>query len=103
MAHVQIEFWLQVGSSKDWGPDLESPMTKHPTLSLDIAEGMTVRSLFEDLERYVMIRRQIFSDHAFHPDITLTLNSRVMGFDELYGAVVVDGDKIAVLPMYAGG
>jgi molybdopterin converting factor small subunit len=49
-----------------------------------------------------MVKSEIF-DHAFRPDITLTLNSRVMGYDELYDRVLTDGDKIAILPMYVGG
>ncbi len=100
MVRVKVEFWMWSG--KELGPDFESPTDKHATLSLCIADGTTVRALFEDLERYPMIKSEIF-DHAFHPDITLALNSRVMGYDELYGMVLTDGDRISVLPMYAGG
>jgi len=102
MVHVRVEFWLQSGSGKEWGPDFESLADRRPTLNLSLADGTTVRALFEDLERYPVVRRHIFSDHAFHSDLTLTLNSQVMGFDELYGQVLGDGDKISVLPMYAG-
>jgi molybdopterin converting factor small subunit len=102
MVRVKVEFWTWSGSVKEWGPDFESPTDKRATLSLCIADGTTVRALFEDLERYPIIKSEIF-DHAFHPDITLTLNSRVMGYDELYDRVLTDGDRISVLPMYAGG
>ena len=101
MVRVEIEFWLQSGLGKGWGPDFESP-TGRPTLSLRLPDGTSVRSAFEGLERHRMIRGHVFSDHAFHPDITLTLNAQVMGFDELYGRILADGDKLSVLPMYAG-
>ena len=97
---VKVEFWMW--SPKELGPDFGSPTDKRATLNLCVADGTTVRALFEDLS-HPMIRRRVFSDHAFHPDITLTLNSRVMGYDELYGRVLTDGDTIAVLPMYVGG
>jgi len=100
MVRVKVEFWMWSG--KELGPDFESPTDKRATLSLCVADGTTVRALFEDLERYPMIKSEIF-DHAFNPDITLTLNSRVMGYDELYGMVLTDGDRISVLPIYAGG
>ena len=102
MVHVKIEFWIQSGSGKEWGPDFEALADRQPTLSLGVADGTTVQSLFEDLGRYPIIRRHVFSDHAFHPDIAMTLNLQVMGFDELYGRVLAEGDKLSVLPMYAG-
>ena len=100
MVRVKVEFWMW--SPKELGPDFGSPTDRRATLNLCVADGTTVRALFEDL-RHPMIQNEIFSDHAFHPDITLTLNSRVMGYDELYGRVLTDGDTIAVLPMYVGG
>jgi len=122
MVRVKVEFWTRSGSGKEWGPDFEHlhspalaagasvqaqvqvfPADKRAALSLCLADGTTVRALFEDLERYPKIKSEIFSDHAFHPDITLTLNSLVMGYDELYDRVLTDGDKIAILPMYVGG
>ncbi len=102
MVHVKVEFWIQSGSAKEWGPDFEFFADRRPTLNLSLADGTTVRALFQGLERYPVVRRHIFSDHAFHPDITMTLNSQVMGFDELYGWALRDGDRISVLPMYAG-
>ncbi len=102
MVHVKVEFWIQSGGAKEWGLDFESIAERRPTLNLSLADGTTVRALFQGLERYPVVKRHIFSDHAFHPDITLTLNSQVMGFDEVYGQVLGDGDRISVLPMYAG-
>jgi molybdopterin converting factor small subunit len=113
MVRVKVEFWTRSGSGKELGPDFEHlhlqaqvqvfPADKRAALSLCMADGTTVRALFEDLERYPMVKSEIFSDHAFHPDITLTLNSLVMGYDELYDRVLTNGDTIAVLPMYVGG
>ena len=103
MAHVRIEFWIQNSTGQEWGPDFQHPTDQRATLNLSLADGTTVCALFQGLERYPMVRRHVFSDGAFHPEITVTLNSLVMGFDELYGRIVGDGDRISILPMYAGG
>ena len=100
MVQVKVEFWMWSG--KELGPDFESPTDKRATLNLCVAEGTTVRALFEDLERYPMVKKEIF-DRNFHADINLALNSLVMGHDELYDRVLTHGDTISVLPMYVGG
>ena len=101
MVRVKIEFWTW--SSKEAGPDFESTADKRAALSLCVADGTKVKALFEDLERYPLVKHDIFSDGHFHPEINLALNSRVMGHDELYERVLTDGDQISVLPMYVGG
>jgi molybdopterin converting factor small subunit len=101
MVQVKVEFWMWSG--KELGPDFESPTDKRATLNLCVADGTTVRALFEDLERYPMIKSEIFNNRNFQPDINLALNSLVMGYDELYDRVLTDGDKISVFPMYVGG
>jgi molybdopterin converting factor small subunit len=102
MVQVKVEFWMWSGSGKDLGPDFESPTDPRAALNLCVADGTTVRALFEDLERYPMIKQEIF-DCNFHADINLALNSLVMGHDELYDRVLTDGDRISVFPMYVGG
>ena len=101
MVRVKVEFWMWSG--KELGSDFESPTDQRAALNLCVADGTTVRTLFEDLGRYPMVRKEIFSDYNFHPDINLALNSLVMGHDELYDRVLTDGDTISVLPMYVGG
>ena len=101
MVRVKIEFWMW--SSKEAGPDFESTADKRVALSLCVADGTIVRALFEDLERYPLVKQDIFSGGHFHPEINLALNSLVMGHDELYDQVLTDGDTISVLPMYVGG
>ncbi len=101
MVQVKVEFWMWSG--KELGPDFESPTDQRATLNVCAADGTTVRALFEELERYPMIKSKIFSNRTFQPEINLALNSRVMGHDELYDRILTDGDKISVFPMYAGG
>jgi len=101
MVRVKVEFWMWSG--KEVGPDFESPTDKRAALNLRVADGTTVRALFEDLERYPLVKQEIFSGRHFHPDINLAMNSLVMGHDELYDRVLTDGDRISVLPMYVGG
>lgn len=102
MVRVKVEFWVGNGSGQEWGPDFESQTGKHPTLNLCVPDGTTVRALFEDLERYPMVKREVF-DRNFRPEINLALNSLVMGHDEIYQRVLTDGDRITVLPVYMGG
>ncbi len=102
MVRVKVEFWTGSESGEEWGPDFESQADRRATLNLCVADGTTVRALFEDLERYPMVKDKIFCRN-FRPEINLALNARVMGHDELYDRVLTDGDKISVLPMYMGG
>ena len=102
MVRVKVEFWTQSRSGKDWGPDFQLQAGKPVTLDLCIADGTTVRALFEDLERYPRVKAEVF-DRNFRPEINLALNSLVMGHDELYDRVLTDGDRITVLPVYMGG
>ena len=102
MVRVKVEFWARSGSSQDWGPDFESQTGEHATLNLRVPDGTTVRALFEDLERYPVVKQEVF-DRNFRPEINLALNSLVMGHDELYDRVLTDGDRITVLPVYMGG
>ena len=102
MVRVKVEFWTRSGSGQAWGPDFESQAGKHAILNLSVPDGTTVRALFEDLERYPMVKKDIF-DRNFRPEINLALNSLVVGHDELYDRVLTDGDRITVLPMYVGG
>ncbi len=102
MVRVKVEFWTGSGSGEEWGPGFESQADRRATLNLCVADGTTVRALFEDLERYPIVKQEVF-DRNFRPEINLALNSLVMGHDELYDRVLTDGDRISVLPMYMGG
>jgi molybdopterin converting factor small subunit len=102
MVHVKVEFWTRGGSGQDWGPDFEFQGDRRATLNLCVPDGTTVRALFEDLERYPIVKQEVFHRN-FRPEINLALNSLVMGHDELYDRVLTDGDRITVLPVYMGG
>lgn len=100
MVRVRVEFWMWSG--REPGLDFGSPADRHATLNLCVADGTTVRALFESLERHPMIKKEIF-DHSFYPSVALTLNNAAMGHDEVYDRVLNDGDRILVLPAFAGG
>ena len=102
MVRVKVELWLWLG--KELGGDFESPSTMRSVLESAVEEGTTVRELFEDLaERYGPVRDKVFSDHGFAPHVIATMNERVISVRELYDRVLEEGDRITVLPMYAGG
>ena len=64
MVRVKVEFWTWSGSGKEWGPDFESQAGKHASLNLCVPDGTTVCVLFEDLERYPMVEKEVF-DRSF--------------------------------------
>ena len=67
MVRVKVEFWTRSGSGQEWGPDFESQTGKHATLNLCVADGTTVRALFESLERYPMVKQEVFHRN-FRPE-----------------------------------
>ena len=75
MVRVTVEFWTRSGLGQEWGPDVESRAGKHPTLNLCVPDGTTVRALFEDLERYPIVKQEVF-DRNFRPEINLAITRR---------------------------
>jgi sulfur carrier protein ThiS len=39
----------------------------------------------------------------FYPSVVVTFNDRVTGLKELHEKILIDGDKVKVVPMYVGG
>jgi len=55
--------------------------------------------------QYPPIGQKIFSRETdqFYPNVVVTVNDRVIGLNELYERILLEGDKIKVVPMYVGG
>jgi molybdopterin converting factor small subunit len=104
MVKVKLEIWMRL--AKELGNDFLSPSDMCSIRQEEVKDGLTVRDFFDDLaKRYEPIRKKIFGSekNAFYPDVVVTLNDRVISPPELFGRVLKDGDKITVVPMFAGG
>lgn len=102
MVKVRVEFWMWQG--KELGPEFVSSTDARARLETDVAEGTTVRQLFEQLaERYPIIEAKVFSDHQLQKYMIATLNHEGMAREELMEKVLRDGDVIAAMPIYVGG
>jgi molybdopterin converting factor small subunit len=105
MAKVQVEFWAWIGKDLD----VVQPISDMRSLiEVELEEGITVINLFEKLaKRYTQIQNEIF-DHeekSFNRKINVivTHNNQIISPFDLGGDVLNDGDKILILPYYAGG
>ena len=88
------------------GEDFTSPSEMRSILEMDADEGTTVRKLFNELAgRYRPIEETIFSVETkrFSSNVVVLFNDRVISLDKVYEKVLKNGDKIKVLPIYAGG
>ena len=102
MVRVTVEFWMGMGN--ELGEDFQSPSPVRSVLETVVQDGTKVGELLEDLaDRYGPIRERIFSEHCFTPSVVVTLNERIVHVARLCDSTLVDGDRIAVIPVYAGG
>lgn len=104
MNRVTIELYL--GFSKDLEGDFEALSEIHSIREEETEEGTTFRQLLDRLAR----RNSFFGGKVFdleaeslHPYLVINYNGRVMSPYEVYDKYLEDGDKIIILPMYAGG
>jgi molybdopterin converting factor small subunit len=104
MIRVTIEFWLWLG--KDFGGDFVSPSEMRSTREEAVEEGTTIRQLLDNLAgRYPPIARTVFDTKTkrIFPHIVVNYNERVINPHIVHDQILNDGDKITVLPIYAGG
>jgi molybdopterin converting factor small subunit len=104
MARVKLEIWMRLG--KELGKDFDALSEMCSIREEEVKDGITVRDFFNDLaNRYEPVRKKILGRgrSSFYPDVVVTLNDRVISPSELFNRVLKDGDKITVLPMFAGG
>lgn len=104
MNQVTIELWLWLG--KELEEDFESLSQMRSIKRVWVEEGATIKQLLNRLAtRYQAIAERVFDqeEERLHFDVVLTYNDRVISPYEVYNRVLKDGDKITILPMYAGG
>jgi len=97
-----------MGMGEELGQDFQSPSPMISRMELEVEEGMTVRKIFKRLaDRYAPIAAKIFDrkNDCFYPNLTVmtTWEGRIQNPPDANDAVVKDGEKIMVLPFYAGG
>ena len=104
MNRVTIELWLWLGN--ELKGDFESPSEMRSVRKEEVEEGATIRELFDHLaRRYPAIARKVVDREAegIYPHIVVNYNDQVISPYVVYDQVLKDGDKITILPMYAGG
>jgi molybdopterin converting factor small subunit len=103
---VQIEMWAWLGEKL--GGDFESPSEMRSVAALEVEEGLTVIDLFERLApRYPLIAEKVFNRRRkkFYPalNVIVTRQGQMVSPFNIEENRLKDGDKITVMPLYAGG
>ncbi|MBI5967729.1 MAG: MoaD/ThiS family protein [Deltaproteobacteria bacterium] len=103
---ILIELWMWLG--EELGQDFQSPTSMRSAREMDVEEGTTVIQLFDRLAaRYPPIGEKIFNrgKKSFYPNLSVigTRNGQVISPFNIENTILKDGDKITVLPLYAGG
>jgi molybdopterin converting factor small subunit len=104
MIRVKLEMWMPLG--KELGKGFQGSSERCSIREEEVKDGTTVRNYFDALAKsYPPIREKIFERGrgSFYSDVVVTLNDRVISPHELYDRALKDGDKITVLPVFAGG
>lgn len=104
MNQITIELWFWLG--KKLGEDFQSPSEMRAVKKEKVEEGTTIRQLFDSLaRRYPVIAQSIFDTKAkrVYPSVVVNYNDMVISPHIVHEQVLKDGDKITILPIYAGG
>ncbi len=104
MNRVIIEIWLWLG--KELGGDFASPSEMRSMREESVEEGTTIRQLLDNLAgRYPPIAQYVFETKTktLLPHIVVNYNDRVISPHIVHDQVLKNGDKVTILPIYAGG
>ena len=104
MNHVTVEIWLWLG--KELEEDFESPTEMRSIKEERVAEGVTIGQLLGHLaKRYPPIARHIFDIPVkkLSPNVVVIYNDQVISPHIVHQQILQDGDKVKILPIYAGG
>lgn len=104
--HVQIEIWVWLGEKL--GGDFQSSSEMRSVTALAVEEGLTVIDLFERLAaRYPLLEEKVFKRRSrkFFPTLSVivTHQGKLISPFNIEENKLKDGDKITVMPLYAGG
>ena len=104
--HIQVELWVWLG--EQLGEDFQSPSEMRSIKEMQVEEGTTLLQLFDRLaSQYPPIDKKVFNrqNKKFYPNLSVivTQNGQVVSPFDIYESALIDGYKITVLPLYAGG
>jgi molybdopterin converting factor small subunit len=102
---VEVELWMWLG---ELGEDFYSPSPMRSHIQVEAEEGVSVRGLIGRLaRRYPLIAEKIFDweNGQFRSALTImiTHDGRIKSFPEANDVALQNGDKVTILPLYAGG
>jgi hypothetical protein len=106
MIRVKVELWMWLG--KELGGDFQSPSEMRSVTEMEVERGTGMQDLFEHLaHRHPAIAQKIYNPQTkkFYPNLSVIVTDkhdliRPFGSET---SVLNDGDRIKVLPIYAGG
>jgi len=103
---VQVEFWLWLG--KELGGDFQSASEMRSFAEMEVEGGTTMQELFEHLAyRHPAIAQKIYNpkNKKFYPNLSVIVTDKndLIRSSKSENNVLNDGDRIKVLPIYAGG
>ncbi len=104
MIRVKIELWLWLGS--ELGGDFRSPSEMRSEMVVDLPDATTVLAMFESLvSNYPAFGAKVFDleKRKCYKNLMMTHNDRVFNQGDGYDQLLQDGDKVMVMPLYAGG
>jgi molybdopterin converting factor small subunit len=104
MPKVSLELWMWLGN--ELPEDFSSLSEMRSQLEASVKNGTTVRMfLYRLVLRYPHLGQKVFSreKQILYPNIVALLNDRVIRDSDLYAKILKEGDKITILPIYAGG
>ena len=106
MIWIKVELWMWLGDQM--GADFQSPSEMRSLKEMEVEEGLTVIQLFDRLAvQYPLIGEKVFNRESkrFHPNLSViaTQNGQVVSPFNIEENRLKDGDKITVMPLYAGG
>ncbi len=104
MNRVTIELWL--GLCKELEGDFEPLSQIRSRREEEVEEGTTIRQLLDRLAK----NNFFFAQKVFDPEtkklyshLIVNYNDRVISPYEVYDKNLENGDKVTILPIYAGG
>jgi molybdopterin converting factor small subunit len=99
---IELCLWLE----QELEGDLEPLSEMRSMIRERVENGITGLQLLNRLGRRIsLFAREVFDpeNNRLNPNVVLIYNDRVISYYEFYEEVINDGDKITVLPRYAGG
>jgi sulfur carrier protein ThiS len=104
MIRVRVELWMDL--SAELAGDFETPSAMRSFKTVDLNEGATMMDLFAPLaRRHPSLAARVFDAEQgrFHPHVVVLYNERAVPRAKVEETELCHGDKVTVVPVYAGG